>query len=102
MVLTRAGEVKQWLISTTNYLSPLHTRVAGSGVQVPFTVIPSDVQFAFILPAGTYPRAHMKNISAPSRVLWYISMKPFRGPVGIPQLTGGRDSNRILRGMVKC
>ena len=96
MVLTTAGEVKQWLISTTNYLSPLHTRVAGSGVQVPFTVIPSDVQFAFILPAGTYPRAHMKNISAPSRVLWYISMKPFRGPVGIPQLTGGRDSNRIL------
>ena len=36
-------------------ISPLHTTVAGSGVQVPSTVIPSDVQFALILPAGTYP-----------------------------------------------
>ena len=76
--------------------------MAGSGVQVPSTVIPSDVQFALTLPAGTYPGAHMKNISAPNSVLWHISMKPFRGPMGIPQLTGGRDGSRILRGMVKC
>ena len=45
----------------------LHVRVAGSGV--PYCVIPSDVQFALILPAGTYPGAHMKNISAPTSVL---------------------------------
>jgi len=69
----------------------MHIRVAGSGVQVPSVVTPSgEVQFALILPAGTYPGAHMKNISAPNSVLWYISIKPFRGPVGIPQLTGGK------------
>jgi len=64
--------------------------VAGSGVQVPSIVIPSDVQFALILPAGRYPGAHMKNISAPTGVLRYGSIKPFRGPMGIPQLTGRR------------
>ena len=68
--------------AVNSIISPLHIRVAGSGVQVT-----SNVQFALILPAGTYPGAHMKNISAPNSELWYISMKPFRGPVGIPQLT---------------
>ena len=44
-------------------LSPLHTRSAGSGVQVPTADIPSgDTQVAFILPAGTYPGLHLKNI----------------------------------------
>jgi len=66
----------------------LHIRLAGSGVQVPSAAIPSDVQFAPILPAGTNPGAHMKNISAPPGDLGYISIKPFRGPMGIPQLTG--------------
>jgi len=69
--------------AVNSIISPLHIRVAGSGVQVP-----SNVQLALILPAGTYPGAHMKNISAPNSELWYISMKPFRGPMGIPQLTG--------------
>ena len=57
------------ILAVQSSISPLHVRVAGSGVQVPSTVIPSDVQFALILPAGTYPGAHMKNISAPTSVL---------------------------------
>ena len=77
-------------------ISPLHMRVVGSGVQVPSTVTPSDVQFAFILPAGTNPGAHMKNISAPPNVLWYGSMEPFRGAVGILQSTVS-DVNRKLK-----
>ena len=88
------------ILAVQSSFSPLHVRVAGSGVQVPSTVIPSDVQFALILPAGTYPGAHMKNISAPTSVLWYISIKPFRGPMGIPQLTGrkkGSDGSRKFR-----
>ena len=36
-------------------ISPLHTKSAGSGVQVPFGDIPSgDRQVALILLAGTY------------------------------------------------
>ena len=73
--------------------SPLHTRSAGSGVQVPTADIPfGDTQVAFILPAGTYRGLHLKNIWAPPTVptLWMFSTKPFPGAGGIPQLTGGR------------
>ena len=84
-------QVECMLINCSSIISPLHTRAAGSGVQVPSTVLPSDVQFALILPAGTYPGAHMKNISAPTSVLWYGLIKPFRGPMGIPQLTGRKE-----------
>ena len=72
-------------------------RVAGSGVQVPSTVTPSDVQIALILLAGTNPGAHLKNICAPPSVLWYGSMEPFRGAVGIPQSTTVSDVNKKLK-----
>ena len=74
-------------------ISPLHTRSAGSGVQVPTTDTPSgDAQVAVILPAGTYLGLHLKYITAPPTVLvlWMFSMEPFLGTVGISQLTGGR------------
>ena len=70
------------------YISPLHTRSAGSGVQ--FLV--DDTQVALILLAGTYLGLHLKTIRAPPTVLtlWMFSMIPFSGAVGIPQLTRGR------------
>jgi len=44
-------------------ISPLHTRSAGSGVQVPTPDTPSgDIQVALILPAGTNPGLHLKSI----------------------------------------
>jgi len=64
--------------------------------------IPSDVQFALIVPAGTYPEAHMKDITAPTNVLEILPMEPYRGAVGIPQLTGRKkviDSGKQLRGI---
>ena len=79
--------------STLCFISPLHTRSAGFGVQVPTTDIPSgDIQVALILLAGTYLGLHLKNIWAPPTVLilWMFSIKPFSGARGIPQLTGGR------------
>ena len=78
---------------TTCCISPLHTKSAGSGVQVPTADIPSgEIQIALILTAGTYLGLHPKNISAPPTVLmlWMFSMIPFTEPRGIPQLTGGR------------
>ena len=69
------------------FISPLHTRLAGSGVQVPSTDIPSgDTQVALILPAGTYPGLHLKTTS----VALILSMIPFSGIGGILQLTGER------------
>ena len=67
---------------------PLHTRSAGSEVQL----LVDDVQVALILPAGTYLGLHLKNISAPPTVLilCMFSMIPFFGAWGIPQFTGGR------------
>jgi len=65
----------------------LHVRLAGFGVQLPLTDIPSDVQFALIVPGGTNPGSHMKDITAPTSVLEIFPMKPFRGAVGNPQLT---------------
>ena len=43
--------------------SHMHTRVAGSGLH-----LPSALHTALILPAGTNPGLHLKNISAPSVV----------------------------------
>ena len=60
-------EVK-WLGDTSH----VHTRAAGSEVQ-----LPSAAHTALILPAGTNPGLHMKIISAPSSVLWYGSTTPF-------------------------
>ena len=74
-------------------ISPLHTRSAGSGVQVPTADTPSgDTQVALILPDGIYPGLHLKNIWAPPtvRMLWMFSMIPFSGAWGTPQLTRGR------------
>ena len=69
------------------FISPLHTRSAGSGVQLPFTDIPSgDIQVAFILLAGTNPELHLKTTST---VLMF-SIIPFSGARAIPQLTEKR------------
>ena len=69
------------------FISPLHTRLAGSGVQVPSTDIPSgDTQVALILPARTYPGLHLKTTS----VALILSMIPFSGIGGVLQLTGER------------
>ena len=69
----------------------MHTRVAGSGVQVPFGDIPSDVHTAVILPVGTNPVSHLINISVSPSVLGTATMEPFPGAVGIPQLTKRRE-----------
>ena len=74
------------------YYLPMHTRVAGSGVQVPFGDIPSDVHTAVILPVGTNPVSHLKIISVPPSVLGTATTEPFPGAIGIPQLTGGKSN----------
>jgi len=65
-------------------ISPVHTRVAGSGFH-----LPSDVHIALILSVGTNPGLHLKNISAPSVVFTNASMEPFSGTVGPLQFTVG-------------
>ena len=72
----------------TCYISPLHTRSAGSGIQL----LVDDIQVALILPAGTNPELHLKTIWAPPTVLMLcmFSMIPFSEAVGIPQSTAGR------------
>ena len=65
----------------------MHTRVAGSGVQVPFGDTPSDVHTAVLLPVGTNPVSHLKTISIPPNVLGTVTMEPLSGAAGIPQLT---------------
>ena len=74
------------------FISPLHTRSAGSGVQVPTTDIPSgDTQVAILFPAGTNPVLHLKTISVPPMLMLSVfSMEPFRGPLGLTQLTEER------------
>ena len=62
--------------------SRVHTRPAGSGFH-----LRSAVHTALILPAGTNPGLHLKNISVPSSVFRYGSMEPFVGEVGPLQLT---------------
>ena len=69
----------------------MHTRVAGSGVQVPFGDIPSDVHTAVLFPVGTNPVSHLKIISVPPSVLGTAAMEPLPGAVGIPQLTERRE-----------
>ena len=50
------------LVLDLPYHLPLHTNVAGSGLQVPFDDIPSDVHTAVILPVGTNPVLHLKIV----------------------------------------
>ena len=71
----------------------MHTEVAGSGVQVPSGDIPSDLHTAVLFPVGTNPVLHLKSISAPPSVLGTVTMEPFPGAVGIPQLTIRRSNN---------
>ena len=73
--------------------SYVHTRVAGSGFH-----LPSALHTALILPAGTNPGLHLKNISAPSVVFWYASMKPFLATLGSPQLTGESRLMKVIYG----
>ena len=69
--------------------SHVHVRLAGSGVQIPL-----DAQVAVILPAGTNPGLHLKNISAPSVVFSYGSMEPLPGTVESLQLT--REGYKVI------
>ena len=81
----------------------MHTRVAGSGVQVPFGDIPSDTHTVLILPVGTNPVSHLKSMSVPPSVLGTFAMEPFPGAVGIPQLTKGKNSgNRNILETITC
>ena len=82
----------------TCHISPLHTRSAGFGVQVPTADIPSgDAQVALILPTGIKRSSHLKTIWAPPvLMLGKFSMIPFLGAWGTPQLTGGRKLIEIL------
>ena len=61
--------------------------VAGSGSH-----LPSAPHTAVILPVGTNPGLHVKNISVSSSVFWYGSMEPSIGGVGSLQLAGGRNN----------
>ena len=62
----------------------MHTRVAGSGIQLPF-----NVHTAIVFLTGTNPGLHPNRISAPSVVFWYVPiMEPFPGTVGLLQLAG--------------
>ena len=73
--------------------------LAGSGFH-----LRSVVHTPLILPAGTNPGLHLKNISAPSVVVRYESTEPFVGEVGPLQLTVKRKeeayhrSNAMRRG----
>ena len=67
------------LLPITYYL-PMHTRVAGFGVHVPFGDIPSDVHAAVLFPVGTNSMLHLKSISVPPSVLETATMEPFPGP----------------------
>ena len=62
--------------------SHVHTRVVGSGYH-----LPSAPHTALILPSGTNPGLHLKNISAPSVVFSYGTMEPLPGTVESLQLT---------------
>ena len=73
----------------------MHTRVAGSGVQVPFGDTPSDMHTALILPVGTKPVLHLKSISVLLTVLGTFAMEPFPGATGILQLTKGKSNTTI-------
>ena len=77
------------------YYLPMHTRVAGCGVQVPFGNTPFDVHSAVILPVGTNPVSHLKSMSAPPSVLGTFAMEPLSGALGIPQLTKGKSNTTI-------
>ena len=70
--------------------------MAGSGVQVPFGDIPSDVHTAVLFPVGTNPVLHLKSMLAPLSVLGTAIMEPLLGATGIPQLTGRREYNENL------
>ena len=74
----------------------MHTREAGSGVQVPFGDIPSDTHTVLILPVGTNPVSHLKIMSVPPSVLGTFAMEPFPGAVGIPQLTKGKSNTTLI------
>ena len=71
----------------------MHTEVTGFGVQVPFGDLPSDVHTAVIFPVGTNPVLHLKIISAPLSVLGIVTMEPFSGATGTPQLTWRRGND---------
>ena len=64
-------------------ISHVHTKAAGLGLH-----LPSAPHTALIVPAGTNPGLHLKNISAPSSLFWYVSTEPLPGVTGSPQLTG--------------
>ena len=79
--------VNDHIIHTSSYhiTLHLHLRPAGSGFH-----LPSSSHTVVILLAGANPGLHLKNISAPSVVFWYVSMEPFVGKVGSLQLTVGK------------
>ena len=58
------GEEVKWFENPQWLFLHVHSVVAGSGFH-----LLSDVHTALILPAGTNPGLHLKNISAPSVVL---------------------------------
>jgi len=60
----------------------VHPKPAGSGFH-----LPPAAHTAFILPTGTNPGLHLKNISAPTVVFWYAPIEPFSGAMRLPQLT---------------
>ena len=70
------------------YYLPVQIRVAGFGVQVPFGDTPSDVHTAVLFPVGRNPMLHLKSMSAPLSVLGTVTMEPFPGVAGTPQVTG--------------
>ena len=74
----------------------MHTRVAGSGVQVPFGDIPSDVHTAVIFPVGTNPVLHLKSILVPPSVLGTATKEPFSGATGVTQLTEGNEMSTLI------
>ena len=82
----------QKYVCTMGGYSHVHTSVAGSGFH-----IPSAPHIAVILLLGTNPELHLKNISAPSVVFWYDSMKPLPGTVGSLQLTDEEEREYIMQ-----
>ena len=78
------------------YYLPMHTRVAGFGVQVPSGDTPFDLHTAVILPVGTNPVSHLKCISVLLTVLGTFAMEPFPGAVGIPQLTKEKSNQETI------
>ena len=79
---------------TVLWNSPMQTRVAGFGVQVPFGDTPSDVHTAVIFAVGTNPVLYTpEEYPSTTQCAWDSHNEPFSGVTGVLQVTGRNLKN---------